>query len=151
MTENSKWKAKLQDWKSAIWPVPLCTAVVSLGVGAGAMFLLTPRKDYEEELSKRALERVMKDVREAKSHSADLETSFQEILAGYHAQRKQRDTLALNPGLASFERLPKLEELDKALLKAEAEIYKHPLAKVANQRTLFLDFVLNKPAERGAK
>jgi hypothetical protein len=141
-------KESLARTLRAIWPVPLVTAVTFGLLGAGGMRLVTPRVDVDERMRKVALDRVMQDVRESKGFAERAGRDFLEKIEEYHAERLKRDAIVLDSSLSSLEKVAKVQALEPSLIEAERAIYRDPLAAVANKRTLFLEFVINKAVEK---
>lgn len=140
-------KERALQWWHAIYPVPLATAISFASLGAGVMYFMTPRVDVDERMRKVALARVMQDVRESKVFAEKAGRDFQEKLDEYHAKRLARDKVVLDSSLSSLEKVAKVQALEPGLIEAERVIYRDPLAAIANKRTLFLEFVINKPVE----
>ena len=139
-----RMKAEAARLWDRFWPWPLVTAMGFTSLGAGLTYVFTPRLDYHEEIRKVALTRVMQDVRESKGLTAEESDSFQSLLAAYYAKRKQRDVVVLDASLSSLEKVTKVQRLESRLIEAEKSLYSHPLAKIANRRTLFLEYVINR-------
>lgn len=142
---STRVKRSVSSFKERVWPWPLVSVLASAIAGASVTFLLTPRKDFDEEIRKLAADRVLKDVRESKDATPQSVQSFQAALDAYYAKRRERDAVVLDSSLSSLEKVARAQAHERALMEAEKAVYLQELARVANRRTLFLEFVINRP------
>ena len=123
------------------WTKNALVLLAAVGVGIGGTLWYGQTSAFETVRSL-YVERIFKDVKTSQHYSLSAASEFRRAINTLVSLRKEREIVFADNANTQSEKLSELQRIDSEVTKAELAVQSHPLARAANMRTIFQEFVL---------